>query len=205
MRFEKIPKSFFYNNGDNYEKIYKTKGLKLYLVLLKIKNIENNVYTTKKILSELSGLPTNTSRNSKMINDILEEFQKQSIIKLEKDLTNININDMIVINMCQKTNLNWFKLDCKDFEIANNLTDDELAVLFLIRAYKNNKTNTSFLTTENMGKIISMAKSTVVKTINSLVCKGLIIKKGGNPYIDENGNFAKERVHYQYVYEKRGW
>lgn len=204
MRFEKIPKSFFYNNGDNYEKIYKTKGLKLYLVLLKIKNIENNVYTTKKILSELSGLPTNTSRNSKMINDILEEFQKQSIIKLEKDLTNININDMIVINMCQKTNLNWFKLDCKDFEIANNLTDDELAVLFLIRAYKNNKTNTSFLTTENMGKIISMAKSTVVKTINNLVCKGLIIKKGGNPYIDENGNFAKERVHYQYVYEKRG-
>lgn len=202
IQFEKLPKDFFYNNCKIYNQLGKGKGLKIYLLLLKLKNNNNEIYTTKNIIATMADLGKNTTRNNIVINNTLLELHKLNYIGIDiESSSNAKGNDLLAI--IWKVNVidsSWMPFYTRDFDLITDFNEEELSVFLLIRAYKNNKSNTTYLTIEQISDILKIGKQTAIKIIDKLKNIGVIVVFSSNGKLKSNGGYTRVRNQYKYVY-----
>lgn len=165
--YARIPNYFFYNKGEFLKCIGGRNSFVLYCLLTSRKGMNDKVYINIKQINEVIRVSNNITYAKDLILKYLEKLEEYGLISFHFDIDNVKTNDTLCIewnDLFDNAN-GWIPFYYNDFEIQYKIGNIPYCVMWMIRMYTNNNSETSY---PSIRQIADTLRCDIVKVQNSI-------------------------------------
>lgn len=165
--YARISNEFYYYDGKLLKEIGGRNSFVLYCLITSRKNMANKTYISYREINNVLQLDKNITRSRKSIIEFLELQKKNKLINFHNSIKEAKQDDFICIEWLDlfENDVGWTAFYPEDFEVHSRVGNIAYNIMWVLRMFTNNKSDTSYLSIDSISKILMCD---IIKVQNSI-------------------------------------